>query len=117
MATAEVSQPSAKEEPPLTVPVAPVESAWKTPLTSKLSNKEVKENGPEQIVSEPPKCEEQISKDMDSGESDDKGESLKENEKGQAKDAVKPKIFDKKNYVEAPLPKTNPWGKKGSSSG
>ena len=31
--------------------------------------------------------------------------------KSQKIDVPKPKIFDNKNFVEAPLPKTNPWGK------
>ena len=32
-------------------------------------------------------------------------------EDAQKNDVPKPKIFDNKNFVEAPLPKTNPWGK------
>merc|ERR1712002_1443421 len=39
-------------------------------------------------------------------DSDD--EQLSEEEAGEI---VKPKIFDNKNFVEAPLPSTNPWSK------
>ena len=34
-----------------------------------------------------------------------------EQEKDADKEASKTKIFDNKNFVEAPLPKTNPWKK------
>ncbi len=37
------------------------------------------------------------------------------NDKGNGKKELKPKIFDKKNFVEAPLPKTNPWTKRNAS--
>ena len=43
-----------------------------------------------------------------STEDKDKSE---QDEDVQKTDLPKPKIFDNKNFVEAPLPKTNPWGK------
>ena len=43
-----------------------------------------------------------------------------ENDKSAKKDGKdnipKPKIFDNKTFVEAPIPKTNPWAKVGASN-
>lgn len=43
-----------------------------------------------------------------------------DNEKSTKKDSKenipKPKIFDNKTFVEAPIPKTNPWAKVGASN-
>ncbi len=38
-------------------------------------------------------------------------EQKQEGKNGKGEEGQKPKIFDNKNFVEAPLPKTNPWRK------
>lgn len=56
-----------------------------------------------------------VSNSKTTATSEDKSSSQQSEEAGNGKsqkiEVPKPKIFDNKNFVEAPLPKTNPWGK------
>ncbi len=53
------------------------------------------------------------SRPLNTSKIEDKPPQNDENGEGKSQkiDVPKPKIFDNKNFVEAPLPKTNPWGK------
>ena len=114
-ATVEVSQIAPKLEQQDDVASAPIESAWKKPLTPKMKSSEI-DIDPDS--KEAQREEGKPLKDSENEQSKEKTENSKiDGEKGLGKEAVKPKIFDKKNFVEAPLPKTNPWGKKGSVPG
>lgn len=104
-----------KEDSTQPAPV-PVESAWKTPLTQKLNKEMTKEKDTKAFSDDVDKLE---SKNVESQTVHDDILETKEVLSDKKKDENEkekglPKIFDKKNFVEAPIPKTNPWGKKNS---
>ena len=117
----------------------PVKSAWKTPLTQKLNSdisketvKETTEESP--IAVEEKESDKSILKFKNDKSVDKKKKKIKFKiihsfihkpaekthdamaEEEKKKEEGVTKIFDNKNFVEAPLPKTNPWSKKSSKS-